>query len=122
MVELTRNLRHDRPQLGEHKDGGVEDACLASNVRWALILRELICDAVEGFNDVTELRRCTLSPESVPAGSGNERSYTSVLNSTKALFQVGEVRQKFQQRVDGSAFAVVIYLLNSVKALVDIPR
>jgi hypothetical protein len=122
MVELTRNLRHDRPQLGEHKDGGVEDACLTSNVRWALILRELICDAVEGFNDVTELRRCTLSPESVSAGSGNERSYTSVLNPTKALFQVGKVRQEFQQRADGSAFAVVVYLLNSVETLVDIPR
>ena len=53
-VELTHNLRYNRPQLGQHKYGRVEDACVTPNIRWSVILRELICDAVEGFGYVTE--------------------------------------------------------------------
>jgi len=52
-VELTHNLGYNRPQLGQHKYGGVEDARIASDIRWSVILRELICDAVEGFGYVT---------------------------------------------------------------------
>jgi len=57
-----------------------------------------------------------------PLSQEDERSYTSVLDPRKALFQVGEVIQEFQQRTDGSAFTVVIYFLNGVKTLVDVPR
>jgi len=48
--------------------------------------------------------------------------YTSVLDSTQTLFQVGKVGQQFQQRADSFAFAVVVYLLNGVETLVDIPK
>ena len=59
--------------------------------------------------------------ESASVWQGSERSYTPILDSTKTLFQVGEVRQEFQQCTDGSAFAVAMYLLNGVKTLVNIP-
>ena len=49
-------------------------------------------------------------------------SYTSVLDSTQTLFQVWEVGQEFQQRADSFAFAVVVYLLNGIETLVNIPR
>lgn len=48
--------------------------------------------------------------------------YASVLNSTQTLFQVGEIGQEFQQRSDSLAFGVVVYLLNGVETLVDIPK
>ena len=69
MVELAHNLRYNRPQLGQYKDGGVEDARVASNICWTVVLREFICDTVEGFDDVAELRWRTLYPGSVPIGS-----------------------------------------------------
>ena len=53
-VELTHNLRYNWPQLGQHKYGGVEDACVTPNIRWSVILRELICDTVEGLGYVAE--------------------------------------------------------------------
>ena len=86
-----------------------------------MILGELVCDTVEGFDDVAELRGFTLVRNQYPCGQGNERPYTPVLDSAKTLFQVGEVRQDFQQRTDGSTFTVVVYLLNGVKTLVNIP-
>jgi len=57
-----------------------------------------------------------------PQGWRNQRPYTSVLDSTQTLLQVGEVGQEFQQRADSFGFAVVVYLLNGVETLVNIPK
>lgn len=55
-VELTHDLCHDWPQLWQHKDSSVEDVGFISNVQWTMVLRELVCDAMEGFDDVTQFR------------------------------------------------------------------
>lgn len=121
MVQLAHKFRRNRPQLGQDKNRGIEDTGVASNIRRTLVFGELVCNAVEGLYDVAELCWFTLDESQYPRGQGSERSYTSVLNSTKTLFQIGEVRQELQQRADGSTFTVIMYLLNGVKTLIDVP-
>ena len=62
----------------------------------------------------------TISMISTHACRGKGKTYTSVLDSAKSLFQVRKARQEFEQTADGSAFTIIMYLLNDVKTIVNI--